>query len=349
VTQDSDPKTGTRSPLSTTKRRARTRSLLQRPRIRVGAIVALAFAAGLIVWLVVRGGGSSPKPAQSAVAEASIARLRSVADALGHPIFWLGPKRGYTYELTQTRDGKVYIRYLPPGVDIGADKPYLTVATYPFPGAFAAVRKEARARGAVSAKLAQGGVAVLDAAYPESVHAAYPGLDYQVEVFDPTPAAAMQTVAAGHLGSLGPRGGTRATSATAASVADLRSLARRLGHPVYWAGQRPGYTYELTQNPAGAVFIRYLPPGIPVGTKAEYTTVATYPFPRALAAIRRVASGNEAGVIKLSGGGLAVVDGQYPRSIHLAYPHSDFQIEVFGSSPAQVRRMVASQKIVPIA
>ena len=353
MTQHSDPNPGSGSPLSTTKRRARqSRALLQRPRIRGGAIVALACVAGLIVWLVVRGGGSPAKPVQSAApaaaAGASVARLRSSADALGHPIFWLGPKKGYTYELTQTGDGKVYVRYLPKGVAVGADKPYLTVATYPFPGAFAAVQKQARARGAVSTKLAQGGVALLDGAYPESVHAAYPGLDYQVEVFDPTPSAAMQTVAAGHLASLGPRGSTPATSATAASVADLRSLARRLGHPIYWAGQRPGYTYELTQNPAGAVFIRYLPPGIAVGAKGAYPTVATYPFPQALAAIRRVAKGSKAGVIKLSGGGLAAVDAQYPKSIHLAYPHSDFQVEVFAPSPARARRLVASQKIVPI-
>jgi hypothetical protein len=325
------------------------RGLLQRPRIRVGAIVALAFAAGVIVWLVVRGGGSSgssAEPAPAGAAEVSVARLRSVADALGHPIFWLGPKRGDTYELTQTRSGNIYVRYLPPGVAIGADKPYLTVVTYPFPGAFAVLRKGARARGAVSVRLAQGGVAVLDRAYPKSVHAAYPGLDYQVEVFDPTPAAALQMV--GHLASLGPRGGTPATSATAASVAELRSLARRLGHPIYWAGQRPGYTYELTQNSAGAVFIRYLPPGIAVGAKDAYPTVATYPFPQALAAIRRVARRNETDLIKLRGGGLAVIDRQYPKSIHLAYPHSDFQIEVFGPSPARVRRIVASQKIVPI-
>ena len=97
------------------------------------------------------------------------------------------------------------------------------------------------------------------------------------------------------------------------------------------------------------MFIRYLPRGVRVGTNAEYTTVATYPFPQALAAIRRVARGNEADLIKLRGGGLAVIDGQYPRSIHLAFPGSDYQIEVFGPSPAQARRLVASQKIVPIA
>jgi hypothetical protein len=351
VTQHSDPEPSAGSPLSTTKGRAWTsHALLQKPHIRVGALIALAFVAGLIVWLVVRGGDSSTVPAQTGAAEgASAARLKSVADALGHPIFWLGPKSGYTYELTQTRSGKVYVRYLPPGVNVGVDKPYLTVATYPFPDAFATIRKQARARGAVSAKLAQGGVAVLDAAYPKSVHAAYPGLDYQVEVFDPTPAAAIQTVAAGHLAALGPGARASATSASAASLADLRSLARKLGHPIYWAGERPGYTYELSQNSAGAVFIRYLPPGVPLGTKAEYTTVATYPFPQALAAIRRVARGNKAHQIKLGQGGLAVIDRQYPRSIHLAYPRSDLQIEVFSSSPAQVRRLVASQKIVPIA
>jgi hypothetical protein len=321
---------------------------LKGPRIRVGAIVALAFAVGLIVWLVVRGGGSSTKPEPAGAAKASVGQLRTVADSLGHPIFWLGPRKGYTYELTQTADGKIYIRYLPPGADVGTDKQYLTVGTYPVTGAFAAIRKQARARGVVSERLAQGGLAVLDAAYPKSVHAAYPGLDYQVEVFDPTPSAAMKTVAAGHLASLRPGGGAPPTSATAASVADLRSLAHQLGHPIYWAGKRPGYTYELTQA-GGTAFIRYLPPGIRVGSRAEYMGVATYPFPNALAAIRQVAGGNGKSVIQLPGGGLAVIDSRYPGSIHLAYPNSDLQIEVFGPSPAQLRRIVASQKIVPIA
>jgi hypothetical protein len=325
-----------------------SRALLQRPRIRLGAIVALAFAASLIAWLVVRDGGSSATPEQTGAVEVSVGRLRNVADALGHPIFWLGPKQGYTYELTQTGDGKVYVRYLPPGVDIGTDKPYLTVATYPFPGAFAEVRKQARGSGSVSARLAQGGVAVLDAAHPQSVHAAYPGLDYQVEVFDPTPSAAMKTVAAGRLASLRPGGGAPPIPATAASVAELRSLARRLGHPIYWAGKRPGYTYELTQA-GGTVFVRYLPPGVRAGAKAEYTGVATYPFPHAFAAIRRAARGSGAAVIELPGSGLAVIDGRNPRSIHLAYPNSDLQIEVFGSSPAELRRIVASQKIVPVS
>jgi hypothetical protein len=254
--------------------------------------------------------------------------------------------------LTNTQSGKVYIRYLPPGVDIGADTQYLTVATYPFPDAFAAIQKQAVISGGDSVKLPQGGLAVLDRGYPKSVHLAYPGVDYQVEVFDPTPSAAMQTVAAGHLAALGSLKTSSATPAgpkpTAVSATGLRSLGASLGHPIYWAGSRPGYTYEVTQTSNGNVFIRYLPPGVKVGAPAGYLTVATYPFPNAFAAIQGTSKTNKTGTIKLAGGGLAVVDGQYPKSIHLAYPHSDVQVEVFDPSPARVRQIVSAGKIAAV-
>ena len=147
------------------------------------------------------------------------------------------------------------MRYLPHGVDVGADKPYLTVVTYPFPGAYPAVKKQAAAKGAVTARLARDGLAVLDNGYPQSVHIAYPGVNYQVEVYDPTPARAMQLVSSGrlrHLGRLKASPSAAATPSgakpTAASVDELKSLASKLGHPIYWAGARPGYTYELTQD-----------------------------------------------------------------------------------------------------
>ena len=95
------------------------------------------------------------------------------------------------------------MRYLPDGVEVGADEPYLTVATYPFPGAYPAIKKQAAAKGAVTARLANGGLAVLANGYPQSVHIAYPGVNYQVEVYDPTRARAMQLVSSGGLRHLG--------------------------------------------------------------------------------------------------------------------------------------------------
>ena len=169
----------------------------------------LALAAGLIAWLVLRDTGSSP--AKTPVAsEAGVGAFAITPQALGRlavsikqPIFWLGRKAGDTYEFTRSRDGNIYVRYLPAGVAVGTAKPYLTVATYPFPGAYAALEKQAAAKSAVTAKLAGGGIAILDNNYPESVHIAYPNVPYQVEVYDPTPARSMQLVSAGELARLG--------------------------------------------------------------------------------------------------------------------------------------------------
>ena len=317
-------------------------------------VVAVAIGAALVTWLALRGANdSSNAPAQSSsAAVASVGRIQSLATSVGHPVFWLGPKSGYVYELTSTQDGKIYIRYLPAGVHAGATKPYLTVGTYPFPGAYPAIAKGAAAKGSTTVKLADGGLAVLDGAYPESVHLAYPGVDYQVEVYDPTPRRALHLVAAGDLRFFGrltaAPAAASAGKAAAASLAGLQSLSRSIGHPIYWAGPRAGFTYELTQTSNGNVYIRYLPPGVKVGDASEHLTVVTYPYANALAALRGVVKANEAGVTELGGGGLAVVDSAYPKSVHVAFPNSNYQIEVFDPDPVQARQVATSGKIGPV-
>ncbi len=305
--------------------------------MRLGAVLALAVAAGFIAWLVLRDTGHSPTttttaattttttaavPTAFAITPANLSRL---AASIQQPIFWLGRKAGDTYELTRGQAGKIYVRYLPSGVAIGSGKPYLTVATYPFPGAYAALQKQAAVKGAVTAKLSGGGIAVLDSGYPESVHVAYPNVDYQVEVYDPTPAHAMQLVSSGKLAILGDlhaSGTGRAGAPVAASVGDLKALAARLGHPIYWAGTKPGYTYELTQTPSGRVFIRYLPPGTKVGDpRAGFLTVATYPFPGAYAAVAKTAEGGAR--IGLAHGGMAAVDTLLPEEHPPRLPGSE--------------------------
>jgi hypothetical protein len=323
--------------------------------VRLGAVIALALAAGVVSWLVLRDGGntSSSPPAQpSGAAAASVAQIQSLAASVGHPVFWLGPKSGFTYELTETSSGKIYIRYLPSGVKVGASKPYLTVATYPFPGAYPAIARAAASKGAVSVKLTHGGLAVLDGAYPESVQLAYPGVDYQVEVYDPVPRRAMRMVSAGRLLFFGRlTAGPPAPPAgkpVGASLADLESLVSSIGHPIYWAGPKAGYTYELTQTSNGNVYVRYLPRGVKVGAAKEYLTVVTYPFPHALNALRQTLKANEGGVTKLTGGGLAVVDKSYPQSVHLAYPGAAYQVEVFDPSPAHARQVATSGDVQPV-
>ena len=40
-------------------------------------------------------------------------------------------------------------------------------------------------------------MALVDESYPNSVHVAYPGVDYQVEVYDPSPARAREVATSG--------------------------------------------------------------------------------------------------------------------------------------------------------
>ena len=107
------------------------------------------------------------------------------------------------WSLQQTSSGQVYIRYLPKGTAPGASGAYLTVATYPYPQAFTAVQGLAAVPNATKIALAGGGIAVIDKAKPTSIHLAYPGVDYQVEVYDPSAALAKQLVSSGKIESIG--------------------------------------------------------------------------------------------------------------------------------------------------
>jgi hypothetical protein len=275
----------------------------------------------------------------------SVSGLRTLASVVGKPIYWVGTMSGVTYELTRTANGNVYIRYLPSGVKTGAKTPYLTVATYPVTSAYAATNRSAGQKGAVRIDVGAGAIAFYNASRPQSVYFAQVGSNYQAEVFDPSAARARSLVASRRVDAVA---GSVKYGATAVSAQGLRTVATTLGHPVYWLGAKPGSTYELTQTATGNVFVRYLPSGVKVGAAKTYLTVVTYPFQGAFAAIQRLAKGNTGATIKLSGGGLAVVDAQYPKSIHLAYPGVNYQVEVFDPSPAQARQVVASDQVQPV-
>lgn len=172
-----------------------------RRRVRLAAlIVALAVVAGGVAWALVGKGGSSPTTAGPVVqpiapVALSASGLRTLARAVPQPIYWAGPKHGYLYELTRTTSGRIYVRYLPTGVKAGAPgASYLIVATYPYAGALNALK--AVAHGA-QVTIPGGGVALVDTKDPKSVHLAYPGVAYQVEVYDPSPAASRAVAVSG--------------------------------------------------------------------------------------------------------------------------------------------------------
>lgn len=318
--------------------------------MRVGAVVVLAIVAGLVVWLLASGGDSTTKRAPAA--SASITALRALAASARHPVYWAGPKQGFKYELTRTADGRIYVRYLPAGVAIGDSRPnYLSIGTYPVKDALAAVTAIAKREKTATFKLSGGGIAVQDASHPTSVYFAYPGSDYQVEVYDPSPARARQLVVSGQISALGSSTGpTQGTTARpkAATVQQLQALASSLGHPVYWIGPQSGMTYELTETSDGRIYIRYLPAGAKVGDRRPRTTVGTYPLQNAVAAVKAIAKGTGGRSFSIAGGGIAVVDRNNPLSVYVAFPGSNYEIEVFDPATAGARELVSSGRLVSV-
>jgi hypothetical protein len=199
------------------------------PGLPVLAAGAIILAGVLALWLVLRDSGAKTQHMQRAPATAaSIACLKAFASSVGHPVCWAGPQPSFRFELSRTKDGRIYIRYLPPGVELGdSNASYLTVGTYPQRHAYATLRATAKKQGARTIDLAGGGLAFQYTRRPTSVYIAYPGSDYQIEVFDPTPARAVRLVEAGRVKPVGapPPGTSRA-----ASVQQLKALAVELGH-----------------------------------------------------------------------------------------------------------------------
>jgi hypothetical protein len=166
--------------------------------LRITGAVALALVAGLIVWLLVKGGGDERTvgPSSSATA-ATLETLHALPGEVGHDVYWAGERSGYLYELTEVT-GNIFIRYLPAGVQVGDPRPdFLTIGTYPTKKAYATLKRQARRDGSGSRRAAGGGIAVWSNGRPQSVYVAYPRANIQIEVYDPSARRARRLATSG--------------------------------------------------------------------------------------------------------------------------------------------------------
>lgn len=175
------------------------------PQVRLGALVAIALAAGFVTWLLLRPDSrekaATATPAARLVPQLVLpAGLRAVADRLGYPLYWAGAQSGARYELTRVASGRTFVRYLTAGAKPGDPRPaFLAVGTYALDDAFAAIKEAGRRPGTITVKLAGGGMAVYDRGRPTSVYFAYPSSKVQVEVYDPSARQARSLVLSGRV------------------------------------------------------------------------------------------------------------------------------------------------------
>lgn len=158
------------------------------------------------------------------------------------------------------------------------------------------------------------------------------------------------STSAGTTTSGGSGGSAQATKPIEATVDRLLELSSVVGHPVYWAGARPGKKYELTIDNDQNIFIRYLDPGVPIGSKdVSSLTVGTYPVQDAVAALQHEADKPGASTDSAPSGGFVLTSSDAPQSVYLAFPNSNYEIEIYDPDPRRALSLAKSGAIVPIS
>jgi hypothetical protein len=174
-----------------------------RPRSGFASVLVVALAAGFVAWILVdRNEAATPTSVAATAPPSSGPRLSTVdglsalAGLRGQPVYWVGPRPGAFYEVTES-DGRVFVRYLRARAQLGSPRPdFLAVASYPSPDAYADIEVAARRPGAVTIAIPDG-LAVYDQASPTSVYLAHRGATQQIEVYSPSAVEARQVVASG--------------------------------------------------------------------------------------------------------------------------------------------------------
>jgi hypothetical protein len=132
------------------------------------------------------------------------------------------------------------------------------------------------------------------------------------------------------------------------SQTQLERFAASLDHPLLWAGQKPGYSYELTSS-HGRAWVRYLPTGTKAGDpRASFLVVGTYALPDAFAGLQRVAKSPTSVSRPIAEGGLLVYDARRPTSVYFSYPGVKYQVEVYAPSSGDARSLILDGKITPV-
>ena len=133
------------------------------------------------------------------------------------------------------------------------------------------------------------------------------------------------------------------------STAQLASAAHSLGRPIYWAGPRDDSSYELTVTDSGRVYVRYLPRGTAAGDRrADFLTVGTYLGDHAYEDLKKVSTGPPVHSNLLDDGALLVAPERLPKSVYLAYPNGQFQVEVYDAAAGTARTLALNGLITQI-
>lgn len=165
--------------------------------------IAAVLAIGLILWVTLRDDDSSSSSSNGAEI-VSVDSLRETAAEQDAPIYWAGEQEAAELELSQPDEDHTYVRYLTDGAEAGDPQPdFLTVSTYATADPVAALRRQGDEPGGVLSDAPGGATVYFNRSQPQSVYLAYPGVDVQIEVYDPDSKQALELVNSGQIVAAG--------------------------------------------------------------------------------------------------------------------------------------------------
>jgi hypothetical protein len=162
-------------------------------------ILAALISSGVTYSITSKSSTASPAAATSTFTEVIAGKvaltepeLIAAVKQLGVEVYWAGPVKDAKYTLAVPADGQAYVRYLPNGQGIEDTKPnYVVIATYTTTDAFTATQAAGNTSNGVTFINFEGAAVYYNKSTPTNVYVAYPNLNYQIEVFDPIAATAL--------------------------------------------------------------------------------------------------------------------------------------------------------------
>jgi len=151
-------------------------------------------------------------------------------------------------------------------------------------------------------------------------------------------------------GSEGDEAGAQKTVEVVAADELLDAIAGA-GFPVYWVGEQPDVSYEVTRitGERNEIYVRYLPPDAEAETKDPHLTVGSYQVADAFGVTQRQAEEpGGSSSFPVEGEGIGLPNGADPRSVYVAYPGIDVQIEVYSPEAGEALELVRSGALTPI-
>ena len=144
---------------------------------------------------------SEPVPTPSVPANQSgnvaltSAQLKEEVAKIGVPVFWLGEEKGAKYTLTNLNSGaQVFVRYLPDGnLPANGTSTNRVISTYAYQNAFDTLKSASKnSADGVGVNGPDGSFIYYGKAKKTNVYIAFPKIEAQIEIYDPTEGTALK-------------------------------------------------------------------------------------------------------------------------------------------------------------